>query len=41
MYLPKPEIAVYLIVYILFLIYGIYQIYMLSDGKFNFYIYFV
>ncbi|KAG4070165.1 hypothetical protein HA402_003855 [Bradysia odoriphaga] len=31
MYLPKPEIAVYLIVYVLFLLYGIYQIYMLSD----------
>lgn len=33
MYLPKAEIIFYFIVYVFFLLYGIYQIYMLSDGK--------
>lgn len=36
MYLPKTEIFIYFVVYILFLCYGIYQIYMLSDGEFCF-----
>ncbi|KAJ6634594.1 Protein-cysteine N-palmitoyltransferase Rasp, partial [Pseudolycoriella hygida] len=32
MYLPRTEILIYFVVYILFLSYGIYQIYMLSEA---------